>query len=119
MLKIAPGTSWLLTRLKCQGQGNQVLPSLRLPQKGADRQSGSMPHLASFTPLEKREEYGAFHTLVKNQLREDEDKFYNYFKMQKTTFDSLLQKLSQKLKHQDTILRQSISPAERLAVTLR
>ncbi|XP_052745491.1 uncharacterized protein LOC128199532 isoform X2 [Bicyclus anynana] len=69
--------------------------------------------------LEKREEYGAFHTLVKNQLREDEDKFYNYFRMQKTTFDNLLQKLSQELKHQDTFMRESISPAERLAVTLR
>ncbi|KAF9413735.1 hypothetical protein HW555_008181 [Spodoptera exigua] len=68
--------------------------------------------------LEKREEYGAFHTLVKNQLREDEDKFYNYFRMQKTTFDNLLQKLSQELKHQDTFMRESISPAERLAVTL-
>ncbi|KOB66828.1 Mitochondrial respiratory chain complexes assembly protein [Operophtera brumata] len=32
----------------------------------------------------------------------------------KTTFDNLLQKLSQKLKHQDTF----ISPVERLAVTL-
>lgn len=69
--------------------------------------------------LEKREEYGAFHTLVKNQLRENEDKFYNYFRMQKTTFDNLLQKLSQELKHQDTFMRESISPAERLAVTLR
>ncbi|CAH1992755.1 unnamed protein product [Acanthoscelides obtectus] len=69
--------------------------------------------------LKKRGELGAFHTLVKNQLREDEAKFYNYFRMQKTTFDKLLQKLSQKLKHQDTNMRQSIPPAERLAVTLR
>ena len=69
--------------------------------------------------LEKREEFGAFHTLVKNQLRGDEDKFFNYFRMQKTTFDKLLQILSQKLKHQDTNMRQSISAAERLAVTLR
>ncbi|CAG5034486.1 unnamed protein product [Parnassius apollo] len=38
--------------------------------------------------------------------------------MQKTTFDNLLQKLSQELKHQDTFMRESISPAERLAVTL-
>ncbi|KAJ8711924.1 hypothetical protein PYW08_008878 [Mythimna loreyi] len=39
--------------------------------------------------------------------------------MQKTIYDKLLQILSQKLKHQDTNKRQSISAAERLAVTLR
>lgn len=69
--------------------------------------------------LEQREEFGAFHSLIKTQLREDEDKFFNYFRMQKTTFDKLLQKVSEKLQHQDTNMRQSISPAERLAVTLR
>lgn len=29
--------------------------------------------------LEKREEFDACHTLLKNQLRQDEDEFYNYF----------------------------------------
>lgn len=68
--------------------------------------------------LTERENYGAFHVLFE-KLREDDEKFFNYFRMRKETFDKLLSNLYNKLKHQDTKMRNCISPAERLAVTLR
>lgn len=68
--------------------------------------------------LLEREKYGAFQTLF-TKLEEDETKFYNYFRMKKETFQLLLTAIYDKIRHEDTDMRQSISPAERLAVTLR
>ncbi|XP_057653522.1 uncharacterized protein LOC130892260 [Diorhabda carinulata] len=45
--------------------------------------------------------------------------FKNYFRMSETTFLTLLDMVSPHIKKQDTNMRQSISPKERLAVTLR
>ncbi|XP_045482780.1 putative nuclease HARBI1 [Harmonia axyridis] len=60
---------------------------------------------------------GAFVTLF-NQLRDDETKFFNYFRMSSRTFDELLAKLHDKLLR-CSYRRLPISPAERLMVTLR
>ncbi|KAJ8720650.1 hypothetical protein PYW08_006115 [Mythimna loreyi] len=66
----------------------------------------------------RREEFGEFHTLY-NQLREDEKEFADYFRMDVKTLDKLLNFIHDKLKHQNTNMRDSITPTERLAVTLR
>ncbi|RVE43807.1 hypothetical protein evm_011544 [Chilo suppressalis] len=68
--------------------------------------------------LLEREKYGAFQTLF-TQLEEDETKFYNYFRMKKEIFQLLLTAIYDKIRHEDTDMRKSISPAERLAVTIR
>lgn len=68
--------------------------------------------------LLEREKYGAFQTLF-TQLEEDETKFYNYFRMKKETFQLLLTAIYDKIRHEDTDMRKSISPVERLAVTIR
>ena len=69
--------------------------------------------------LTEREDYGAFHTLIQKQIMKDDKKFEKYFRMKKETFNKMLHILESKLKHEDTNMRKSISPAERLAVTLR
>ena len=53
------------------------------------------------------------------ELRSDDKKFFNYFRMSINSFDELLNRLSPLLWKQDTRMRDSISPTERLAVTLR
>lgn len=68
--------------------------------------------------LLEREKYGAFQTLF-TQLEEDETTFYNYFRMKKETFQLLLTAICDKIRHEDTDMRKFISPAERLAVTIR
>lgn len=60
---------------------------------------------------------GAFVTLF-NQLRDNETKFFNYFRMSSRTFDELLAKLHDKLLR-SSYRRLPISPTERLMVTLR
>lgn len=60
---------------------------------------------------------GAFITLYSN-LREDERKFFNYFRMSIKSFDELHHKLENSLKFSDKV-RVSISSVERLSVCLR
>jgi hypothetical protein len=56
----------------------------------------------------------AYNTLLK-ELHE----FRNYFRMDKTTFKMLLEKVRPQIERHYTKLREAISAAERLAVTLR
>nr|XP_022903540.1 uncharacterized protein LOC111415891 isoform X1 [Onthophagus taurus] len=54
------------------------------------------------------------------QLRENyPDDYKNYLRMDSTTFDKLLELVGPKIVKQDTVMRQSISPEERLTATLR
>lgn len=68
--------------------------------------------------LELREQHGQFYHLFM-ELRSDEEKFFNYFRMSVSSFDELNNILKSKIKREDTIMRRSIQPEERLAVTLR
>lgn len=65
-----------------------------------------------------RSSYGEFNVLYK-QLRNFDDKFYEYLRMTRETYDLLPSKVKGKLTHLDTHLRKSISAEERLVVTLR
>lgn len=53
------------------------------------------------------------------ELRSDEEKFFNYFRMSVSSFDEMNNILRSKIKREDTITRRSIQAKERLAVTLR
>jgi hypothetical protein len=68
--------------------------------------------------LRTRSEHLHFATLFE-ELKRHEDKFFKYFRMSLTTSNELLSVLQDRLKRQDTNMRESIPPAERLAITLR
>lgn len=68
--------------------------------------------------LLERKSYGIFYTLFED-LKKDETKFFNFFRMSQVTFQKILTLIQDKLRHVDTDMRESITPAERLAVTLR
>ncbi|CAH1993163.1 unnamed protein product [Acanthoscelides obtectus] len=68
--------------------------------------------------LQDRFKFGTFNTLLE-KLREDEEKFSNFFRMSRESFDKLLRILRNHLTHEDTNMKNCISPAERLAVTVR
>ena len=61
---------------------------------------------------------GHYHTIM-NHLRNDNTKFYNFYRMTQASFDELLILLEPHIRKKDTSFRQSISPEERLAMTLR
>ncbi|XP_018328718.1 protein ANTAGONIST OF LIKE HETEROCHROMATIN PROTEIN 1-like [Agrilus planipennis] len=67
---------------------------------------------------QKREEVGLFYTLFED-LRNDERKFFNYFRMSAGSFDELHGKLQNVLQRQNTQFRNCIQPIEMLAITLR
>lgn len=67
---------------------------------------------------QRREDVGLFYTLFED-LRNDERKFFNYFRMSVGSFDELNGKLKNALQRQNTQFRNCIQPIEMLAMTLR
>ncbi|XP_037564420.1 uncharacterized protein LOC119443892 [Dermacentor silvarum] len=68
--------------------------------------------------FDKRPEYGEYHHLVQELRQSDPEYHFKYFSMTKASFDKLLSLVYERLIHPPTH-RRPISPAERLAVTLR
>lgn len=66
----------------------------------------------------RRQEHGA-HSLIKELSQEDHESYKNFVRMTKEDFTELLEKVSPLIAKKDTIMRKSISPAERLSLTLR
>ena len=60
---------------------------------------------------------GEYNTLYPH-LIDDEEKFFNYFRMPKGTFEYILSKIGSDIMKEDTYFRESISSRERLAVCL-
>ncbi|XP_062387121.1 uncharacterized protein LOC134100772 [Sardina pilchardus] len=65
-----------------------------------------------------RQHYGAFHSLVQ-ELRFDNARFAAYFRLDKCQFEALLRVVAPTISKQNTIMRQAISPEERLSICLR
>nr|CAI5853336.1 unnamed protein product [Callosobruchus analis] len=65
-----------------------------------------------------RNDFGEFHHLIV-QLRADESKFREYFRMSLQQFDQLLSIIEKDIEKQKTNYRERISAREGLAVCLR
>ena len=66
-----------------------------------------------------RPKHGAYYQLL-NELRlSDPFSYKNFLRMDATCFEELLSKVGPMIEKEDTNMRQAISPAERLALTLR
>lgn len=53
------------------------------------------------------------------QLRQDEKRFYKYFRMTSDCFDEILELIKSDICKNDTNYREAICPEERLAIALR
>ena len=69
--------------------------------------------------MARREERGVFHQLVRELAVEDVGRYRDFFRVNSEQFEFLFNAVSHTISKQDTKLRSSIKPAERLAVTLR
>ena len=69
--------------------------------------------------MRRRQARGAFHQLVPELASEDEEAFINYFRMNQVKFHFVTARIQEKIAKKNTLMREAISPAERLAVTLR
>ena len=67
----------------------------------------------------KRDQYGAYHSLIQELSAEDPNGLKNFLKMDMVSFSELLEMVTPLIKRRDTLIRNSISPAERLALTLQ
>lgn len=68
--------------------------------------------------LRDRFTHGQFQTLYP-KLRSFEPKFFNYLRMSINSFDELLEMISKQIESNDTHMRSSVSPEEKLVITLR
>lgn len=66
-----------------------------------------------------RDERGAHAQLIRELRNEDPSLYKNFTRMAPEDYDLLLKEVTPLIKKQDTHMRQSISPSERLSVTLR
>jgi hypothetical protein len=64
------------------------------------------------------DEQGAYCNLIA-ELNFDKESFRNYLRMNKTQFEHLTAKVAPFIERQNTHYRASVSPGERLAITLR
>jgi len=64
--------------------------------------------------IQKREEFDAFETLF-DELRDDENKFFNYFRMSVSSFDELHSRLKESLQRRNSKIRNSIQPVKMVA----
>lgn len=69
--------------------------------------------------IQRREDQGAFHNLVQELEAEDPEMYKKYFRMTPEGFKTILEKIRPLIYKMDTVMRKAITPAERLAVTLR
>ncbi|XP_026831387.1 uncharacterized protein LOC113563656 [Ooceraea biroi] len=67
----------------------------------------------------RRKEKGCHHNLFLELQLKDPNKFRRCLRMNTNIFENLVTKITPLIRRRDTHLRQSISPAERLSVTLR
>lgn len=67
----------------------------------------------------KRREAGAFYNLLNELNIEDAQQYFNFTRMTAIDLEVLILKVGPIIKKQDTRFRESISPKERLLLTLR
>ncbi|XP_783499.1 putative nuclease HARBI1 [Strongylocentrotus purpuratus] len=67
----------------------------------------------------RRKDQGQFDQLMRELEDEDEDAFTNFLRVTPQMFKELEQRLHERLEKQDTFFRKALSPALKLAITLR
>ena len=69
--------------------------------------------------IQRRIQQGSYQNLVQELAQEDKEMYRRYFRMDEVTFDEIVSQITPHIIKQDTCMRKSISPKERLAITLR
>ncbi|XP_064625933.1 uncharacterized protein LOC135486765 [Lineus longissimus] len=69
--------------------------------------------------IQRRKTRGSYAMLVDELRLEDPGSYKNYLRMDEETFEHLVQLVTPYVAREDTNMREAITPAERLAVTLR
>ena len=69
--------------------------------------------------INRREQLGQYHTLMRELRREDPSEFINFLRMPPEMYDFLLERLRPRITKQTTWYRQPLEPGLKLAITLR
>ena len=65
--------------------------------------------------FQNKKRQGAFHNLIQ-ELKDDDEKYFNYFRMSKASYYELLHRLGPALQRQDTTFRNALTPDEQLTI---
>ena len=69
--------------------------------------------------IQNRQAQGAYHQLLYELQQLDTSSYTNFVRMDAATFEKLLHMVAPLITYKDTVMREAITPGERLAVTLR
>jgi len=69
--------------------------------------------------ISRREQYGQYHTLMRELRQEDPAAFLNFLRMPPEMFDYILERIEGRITKQRTWYRQPLEPGLKLAITLR
>ena len=73
----------------------------------------------SKTWIQKRQEQGVFGNLLRELRDDDPETFRQYHRLDVNSFEEVLRMVGPFIRKKNTVMRASICPEERLAVTLR
>jgi hypothetical protein len=90
-----------------------LIKQKKLKRKARDRRLWVKPWIAG------RFEYGVYHSLLQELRQDDPSACRNFLRMDWSSFTELLSRVGPHIQRQDTRMRMSIKPEERLALTLR
>lgn len=108
----------MLTEFYFKQQRKKILVGLALVLSDENRKSRKKPVSRVRQILQRRKKQGAFQNLVAEMRLVDRQKFFNYFRMSSEQFDDL-RIVGPRLQKCDLFREDVLSPAERLAATLR
>ena len=95
-----------------------------------DEESGDCLFIAQETTKKRKAKYwvhplfgnrsrqGAFNNLIQ-ELKDDDEKYFNYFRMSKSSYNELLHRLAPALQRQNTKFRNALTPDEQLTIAIR
>ena len=69
--------------------------------------------------ISRRQTHGAFANIVQELNSEDTEKFRQFHRLDRNSFEEILAMVCPLIEKKDTLLRSSVKPTERLSVTLR
>jgi hypothetical protein len=69
--------------------------------------------------IQRREDKGAYTNLIAELREEDPVKYRQFHRVRVGEFQELLEMVGPEIQMEDTVMRRSIDPGQRLAVTLR
>ena len=109
----------MATATVTEDEDEEILLFLLLLRRRRRRLRAANRHIWTKRWILRREAKGTYWNLIRELNVEDPEKFKQYHRLDRNSFQQILAMVSPLITKKDTKLRSSLKPCERLSVTLR